>query len=372
MLSFWEKNTFCNYDYIIIGAGITGLSVACELKENHPNKSVLVLERGLLPTGASTKNAGFACIGSLSENLEDIKLMGENAFLQLVQDRWQGLQILRKRLGDAAIQFEGNGGFELVLKHQNNTFLNKLHDMNKLLLPLFNKPIFSVQTAAAKTYGLNQNLVDTCVKNEVEGQINTGQMMLALQQYAAQLGVQIITGAAVLSITENTQQVSVQTTSICFTAQHLFICTNAFAKQLLPHVMLEPGRGQVLVTAPIPNLKVKGTFFFDEGYYYFRNFENRIIFGGGRNLDFETENTLAFGSNQKILAQLNYYLQELILPNTNYEIAHTWSGIMAFGSDKTPLVKNISERQTIALRLNGMGVALGSMIARRAVKLAQV
>jgi glycine/D-amino acid oxidase-like deaminating enzyme len=371
MLSFWEKNTFCNYDYIIIGAGITGLSVACELKENHPNKSVLVLERGLLPTGASTKNAGFACIGSLSEHLEDIKLMGENAFLQLVQDRWQGLQILRKRLGDAAIQFEGNGGFELVLKHQNNTFLNKLHDMNKLLLPLFNKPIFSVQTAAAKTYGLNQNLVDTCVKNEVEGQINTGQMMLALQQYAAQLGVQIITGAAVLSITENTQQVSVQTTSICFTAQHLFICTNAFAKQLLPHVMLEPGRGQVVVTAPIPNLKVKGTFFFDEGYYYFRNFENRIIFGGGRNLDFDTENTLAFGSNQKILAQLNYYLQELILPNINYEIAHTWSGIMAFGSNKTPLVQNISERQTIALRLNGMGVALGSMIARRAVKLAQ-
>jgi glycine/D-amino acid oxidase-like deaminating enzyme len=164
----------------------------------------------------------------------------------------------------------------------------------------------------------------------------------------------------------------VETTSICFTAQHLFICTNAFAKQLLPHVTLEPGRGQVLVTTPIPNLKVKGTFFFDEGYYYFRNFENRIIFGGGRNLDFETENTLAFGSNQKILAQLNYYLQDLILPNTNYEIAHTWSGIMAFGSDKTPLVQNISERQTIALRLNGMGVALGSMIARRAVKLAQV
>jgi hypothetical protein len=45
---------------------------------------------------------------------------------------------------------------------------------------------------------------------------------------------------------------------------------------------------------------------------------------------------------------------------------------MAFGSDKTPLVQNISERQTIALRLNGMGVALGCMIARRAVKLAQV
>ena len=369
MLSFWEKNTFCNYDYIIIGSGITGLSVACELKENHPNKSVLVLERGLLPTGASTKNAGFACIGSLSENLADIELMGENAFLQLVQDRWHGLQILRQRLGDTAIQFENNGGFELLLKHQNNTFIDKLSDMNKRLFPLFNKPIFSLQTEAPKQFGLNQNLVDTCIKNEVEGQIHTGKMMLALQQYATQLGVQLITGAEVLSVTENTQEVSVQTASVCFTAQHLFICTNAFSKQLLPHITLEPGRGQVLVTAPIPKLKVKGTFFFDEGYYYFRNLDNRIIFGGGRNLDFETENTLAFGSNQKILTQLHYYLKELILPNTNFEIEHTWSGIMAFGSDKTPLVKRISERQSMAIRLNGMGVALGSKLAKDIVAL---
>lgn len=369
MLSFWEKTSLCNYDYIIIGSGITGLSVACEIKENYPNKSVLVLERGLLPTGASTKNAGFACIGSLSENLSDIELMGENAFLQLVNNRWQGLQILRQRLGDTAIQFENNGGFELLLKHQNNAFVDKLSYMNKLLMPLFNRPIFSVQTEAANHFGLNQNLVDTCIKNELEGQLHTGKMMLALQQYATQLGVQLITGAEVLSIEENTQEVCVQTTSICFTAQHLFICTNAFSKKLLPQITLEPGRGQVLATTPIPNLKVKGIFFFDEGYYYFRNLDNRIIFGGGRNLDFETENTQQFGSNQKILTQLYYYLKELILPETNFEIEHTWSGIMAFGSDKTPLVKRISERQSMAVRLNGMGVALGSKLARDIVAL---
>jgi glycine/D-amino acid oxidase-like deaminating enzyme len=371
MLSFWEKNTFCNYDYIIIGAGITGLSAACEIKEKQPNKSVLVLEKGLLPSGASTKNAGFACIGSLSENCADINLMGEDAFMQLVHNRWQGLQILRNRLGDAPISFESYGGYELLLQNQNTAFLDQINHVNQLLFPIFNATIFSLQTHAAKQFGLNQNWVKTAIKNEVEGQINTGKMMQALITYTQKLGVNILTGAKVLYLQENPENVLVQTEKIDFKAKHLLLCTNAFTQELLPNIELEPGRGQVLVTAPIPNLKIKGIFFFDEGYYYFRNFENRIIFGGGRNLDFTLENTTEFGSNQKILDALHYYLKELILPETPFKVEHNWSGIMAFGSDKTPIVKRISERQSMAVRLNGMGVALGSKLAKDLVEISR-
>jgi len=371
MLSFWEKNTFTNYDYIIIGAGITGMSAACEIKEKWPHKSVLILEKGLLPSGASTKNAGFACIGSLSENCADIALMGEDAFMQLTLNRWQGLQILRNRLGDDAIAYESNGGYELVLTGKDDVFINQLDYMNQLLFAHFNKSLFTLQPQAAKQFGLNQHLVKTVIKNEVEGQLDTGKMMQALICYAQKLGVSIITGAQVLNVQENLENVLVQTETIDFKAKHVFFCTNAFTKELLPGIELEPGRGQVIVTTPIPNLKVKGIFFFDEGYYYFRNYQNRIIFGGGRNLDFARENTTAFGSNQKILDTLQYYLKELILPETPFEMEHNWSGIMAFGSDKTPLVKRISERQSMAVRLNGMGVALGSKLAKDLVEISR-
>jgi glycine/D-amino acid oxidase-like deaminating enzyme len=63
MLSLWEKQSFLEYDVIVVGAGITGLSTAVSIKEKNPKISVLVVERGILPTGASTKNAGFACFG---------------------------------------------------------------------------------------------------------------------------------------------------------------------------------------------------------------------------------------------------------------------------------------------------------------------
>ena len=44
MLSYWEKNSFLNYDVAIIGSGILGLSTACEIKERFPEKILLYLK----------------------------------------------------------------------------------------------------------------------------------------------------------------------------------------------------------------------------------------------------------------------------------------------------------------------------------------
>ena len=73
-LSYWElKSWLTNVDYTIVGSGIVGLNTALNLKKRFPKANILVLERGVLPQGASTKNAGFACFGSLSEILDDLK-----------------------------------------------------------------------------------------------------------------------------------------------------------------------------------------------------------------------------------------------------------------------------------------------------------
>ena len=61
-LSYWEKESFfSNYDAIVIGSGIVGLNAAIHLKKTAPSLKIVILEKGFLPTGASTKNAGFAC-----------------------------------------------------------------------------------------------------------------------------------------------------------------------------------------------------------------------------------------------------------------------------------------------------------------------
>jgi glycine/D-amino acid oxidase-like deaminating enzyme len=102
----------------------------------------------------------------------------------------------------------------------------------------------------------------------------------------------------------------------------------------------------------------------DKGYYYFRNINNRILLGGGRNLAFEEETTTKLGQTELIQNRLEELLKEVILPNTDFKIAHRWSGIMGLGSAKKPIVEQLSDHVYCGVRLGGMGVAIGSLIGQ--------
>ena len=72
--SYWENEQFfLNNDLLIIGSGIVGLSTALFYKKKNPKANVLILERSSIPSGASTRNAGFACYGSLGELSDNLK-----------------------------------------------------------------------------------------------------------------------------------------------------------------------------------------------------------------------------------------------------------------------------------------------------------
>jgi len=360
-LSYWElKNWFTGVDYTVVGSGIVGLHAALGLRERFPEAKILVLERGMLPQGASTKNAGFACFGSISEIIDDLKSHSEEEVLQLIQKRWQGLQLLRKNLGDAVLDFRPYGGYELFLKAEENTYaecLQKLPFINELLKPLFRNEVFTKEVDRFDFHGLH----DYSIFNPYEAQIDTGSMMQALLQKASSQGILILNQATVSGYHEGSSQVTVAMGDLSFTTRKLLFATNGFASALTQN-QVKPARAQVLITEPIPNLDIKGTFHLDKGYYYFRNVGDRILLGGGRNLDIEGETTTEFGQTEIIQNRLEYLLNNVILPNTPYVIAHRWSGIMGLGTTKTPIVTQLSENVYCGVRLGGMGVAIGSLI----------
>lgn len=369
MISFWEKESFITYDYIIVGSGIVGLSTAISIKEKEPKARVLVLEQGIFPSGASTKNAGFACFGSLTELLSDLKTLGESGTLELVEERWQGLQKLRRRLSDDELGYHSYGGYEL-LREKELGFKSQIDEVNELLHPIFKSPVFKVDDSKIKEFGFNQNEIKSVIYNSFEGQVHTGRMMKSLIAFGQHIGISILTGTSVDHFLDTGNSVEVTATGshyqkIEFKATKVAICTNAFTKKLIDEIDISPGRGIVLVTQPINELPFKGVFHIDEGYYYFRNFGNRVIFGGGRNLDFETETTTSFEINKSIEQELVRQLKEVILPETPFEVEHTWAGIMAFGKNKVPIFKQHSENVFLGVRLGGMGVAIGSQMGER-------
>jgi glycine/D-amino acid oxidase-like deaminating enzyme len=359
--SYWEyKEWFTNNDFIVVGSGIVGLNCAIRLKERFPKSKIIVLEKGLLPQGASTKNAGFACFGSTSELLSDLKNHTEEEVFRLVKMRWEGLQLMRSLLGDTNIDYQLNYGYELF---SDEVFFekckNKTEDLNKLLLPLFKESVFST----ARNKFNFKNIVPTYLVNQFEAQIDTGKMVSQLLKKAQEKGVKVLNNISVLGFSEGTNQVKINTSQGEVLASKLFFATNGFSKELLKE-SISPARAQVLITSQIKNLHIKGTFHLEEGYYYFRNINNRILLGGGRNLDFETEETTQFGETTLIQNKLENLLKTTILPNTAFEITHRWSGIMGVGNQKTPIVKQLTENSYCGIRLGGMGVALGSLVGK--------
>ena len=362
-LSYWElKNWFTNVDYSIVGSGIVGLHCALRLREKFPESKILVLEKGVLPQGASTKNAGFACFGSISEILDDLNSHSEEEVLQLIQKRYNGLQLLRKNLGDATIDYKPFGGYELFLKENEDSYrecLQKLPFINEILKPFFKSDVFAKEVSRFDFKGIQEYLIF----NPFEAQIDTGNMMQALLQKAISQNILLLNQVEVTSFLEKKDSVQIALGEFSFSSKKLLFATNGFAGQLTNNAV-KPARAQVLITEPIPNLDIKGTFHLDKGYYYFRNIEDRILLGGGRNLDFEGETTTQLGQTALIQNKLEQLLKEVILPNTDFKIAHRWSGIMGLGSSKNPIVEPLSENVYCGVRLGGMGVAIGSLIGQ--------
>lgn len=360
-LSYWElKNWFDKVDYTIVGSGIVGLHTALRLREKYPTSKILVIEKGMLPQGASTKNAGFACFGSISEIINDLNTHTEEDVMQLIQKRWNGLQLLRKRLGDTTIDFKPYGGYELFLKEDESSFSdcsNRLPFINEILKPIFKTDVFAKEVDRFGFGGVHEYLIF----NPFEAQIDTGNMMQALLKEAVTNDILILNQQTVTSYLDNENFVEVALGDFSFTTKKLFFATNGFANSVSKDAV-KPARAQVIITEPIKNLDIKGTFHLDKGYYYFRNIGDRILLGGGRNLDFETENTTEFGQTEIVQKKLEDLLKKVILPYQDVNIQHRWSGIMGVGNSKKPIVEQLSENVYCGVRLGGMGIAIGSLI----------
>lgn len=371
-LSYWEHQTFLHgFDVVVVGAGLVGLTAALHLRRLRPTARVLVLERDVLPNGASTKNAGFACFGSISELLEQEARGGTAALLAVVQARWEGLAELRRLVGDEALQYQAVSGYELFRPEDIALAARcraAISYYNDLLASIIGRTTtFRDATARLPTMGFAE--VDVLLENMAEGALHTGQLMEALLRQAWAAGVVVLHGCAALALEPGSAHVSIQTALGPIETPQVLLATNAFSQQFFPALDAQPGRGQVLVTEPIAGLHLLGTFHYDKGYTYFRQIDGRLLLGGGRHLDFAAEATTEPGLTPRVQQYLEQLLREVILPGRDVRIDYRWSGVMAFGADLEPIVRPLAPGVFGALRCNGMGVALGAGVGRRAAEM---
>jgi gamma-glutamylputrescine oxidase len=374
LLSFWERNTFFSkIDVVIVGSGIVGLTAAINLKKYNPKLNVVILERGFLPWGGSTKNAGFSCFGSPSELLDDLKSHTEEEVQQLIERRWQGLLELRNLLGDDNIGYEPLGNYEVFSNTDTELYkqcADKLPYLNNLVKDIIGKAdVYIPADGDIAKNGLGNTA--HLIHNTAEGQLDTGLMMKNLLALVHSLGVVSFNGFEVDKIEASANDYTIVGDGgrVSFNATKVIIANNAFAAKLFPGIDIKPARAQVLITKPVDGLKLKGAFHADKGYYYFRNVGNRILFGGGRNLDFKAEETFADGLTDIVQSRLDEMLVNTIAPYAQVDVDQRWSGFMAMGTKKSYITERKASGLILAVRCGGMGVAIGSLTGKQAASL---
>lgn len=332
-----------------------GASIALFYKQKHPGQDVLILDKGIIPEGASTRNAGFACIGSISEHLADMKTTGEDVVFGRIEQRWNGLKLLKKTMGEKEIGYEHTGGHEIFT--DKDTF-RKCRDQ-----------IDQINRHLQERIGLSEIYMETelegypAIFNKAEGAINSGRLMMALHRRLLKLGVRTWWNCAVDSIEDNSVKLQ---NGIHLNSKKLVLATNGFTKNLVD-LPVKPARGYVFVTKPMDDLKWRGTFHYDEGYIYFRNLDGRLLIGGARNVAKKEEETYRFGVNPKIKDHLVQFATEILHLPDGWEIEQEWSGIMGMTENKEPIIREINPKVWAAAGLSGMGIAIGMEVARGVV-----
>lgn len=362
-MSYWERESFLNrFDTLVVGAGIAGLSAAIELKEKLPQLEIAVLERSWLSDGASSKNAGFACFGSISEFIDDLQDIPFNEVVELAVRRYRGIEKLISVYGVDALKLEWNGGHEVFFKEDEESFngcVERVEAFNEAFEGKLG--IRPYEVLKVNTF---QGMTNLCgvISNKFEGGLNTGAMLKCMRNRAFHLGIQVFNGVEITGYSEQEDEIFLQSSAGNWKTKRVAFCTSAFHSHLFSDLKMSSKRNQVIVTKPIDGLMLNGTFHHHKGYNYFRNIDGRILMGGMRHLFPNTENTNIQGNTKELVDALNDFIQTKIHTFSAIEIDLAWSGILGVGFDERPVVKQISNRVFVGARLGGIGVAIGSLI----------
>jgi glycine/D-amino acid oxidase-like deaminating enzyme len=357
------------YDVAIVGAGYTGLSAARQLART--GASVLVLERGGIGDGASSRNAGQVLTGLKLEPASLIAKYGEAHARQLFDLSRDAISALERVVADEAIdcELERTGHLQAAAKPSH---FHALEQEQALLGRVFDHSVTLIgerdQAAELGARGYHGLLVD-----EESRAINPAKYVHGLAAAAARAGAVIAEHAAVERISRNGQTWRIDTAHRQIHARDVLVATNGYTDKAAPALQrrLIPIGSYIIATEPLPavltaRLLPKRRMVFDSKYFlhYFRlTADNRLLFGGRAEF---SGPTLQSANRAELI--LRRELSSIFPELAGTPIEYAWSGHVAFTRDQMPHAGRM-DGLFYAGGYCGHGIAmatyLGGLIARR-------
>jgi glycine/D-amino acid oxidase-like deaminating enzyme len=341
-------------DTVIIGAGLIGSYLALKLSAEQTD--LLVLDARHIAGGASGRNGGLLLTGVAHSYANACALYGRETTREL----WTLTVRNREAMIGWATKFgtpvRRCGSYILACSPLQAEELRESVGMMR-------EDGFNATWHAEDPLRRNF-LAGVCIPDD--GAIQPAALTTALLKAS---GAQVREAAEVYALESQADGVLVRARGGDVIARRVVLATNAWTPLLVAEFegAIVPGRGQIIATAPAPEV-LKQACYCDDGFEYFQQLpDGRFVLGGYRNLAFDEERTYADHTTPTIQNALEVFLAQHFPELIDVPIERRWAGTMAFTPDGLPLVGRLrrDDRIAFAVGFNGHGLGLGIMVAER-------
>lgn len=357
--AFWldRSNKDYNFDIVIVGGGISGLSTAFWLEQEDPSLKIAIVEKHRLGFGATGRNAGFVTCGSV-EHFN--RMVGKHGLKQ-AEEIWRFSEMNVELLKEFIIQdkadeifFEQKGTFSLAAQENEFKELQNVAEiMNKIKIPVevFNQEGIQQRLGAKGFVGGIKYLNDACVHPTkmlmlLKSKLKTTTIFEETEVHRIETE-----GADKVTYTDNGK----------FTSSMIVTALNGYSNQLFPYFndKIYPTRGQILVMDKVPRF-MEGPCYANFYLDYFRQLPTgEMLIGGFRQLEKETETGYSDHITEGIQNSLHNFIKEHLPQFQNKKVIYRWSGIMGFSKDGEPMVGSLPDDSQVFFLGGYTGHGLG-------------
>ena len=354
---------------VVVGAGFTGLAAARRLA--RAGASVLVLERGSIGEGASSRNAGQVLTGLKLDTATLVARYGETRAKELFDVSTDAIAELEQLVADEGIDCDlaRTGHVQAAAKRSH---FAAFREEQALLARVFKHEV-SLINEADQNSELGARGYHGLLLDEQSWALNPAKYLAGLAEAASRAGAALAPHTAVDQVTRASGIWSIETAGARLTAKDVLFATNGYTDR--PSFALRrrliPIGSYIIVTAPLgeavgSRLLPKRRMAFDSRHFlhYFRlTADNRLLFGGRAEFSGPT-----LESAKRAEAILRRAMTSIFPDLTSTRIDYAWSGHVAFARDQMPHA-GLLDGAFYAGGYAGHGIAmathLGGAIARR-------
>lgn len=348
-ISYWqrannqgiEQVTTRVYDICIVGAGITGASVAWWLRCEAPQLRVAVVERGAVGSGASGRNAGMVLAGLADHYDKMIEQYGRSRAGEIWEATLAHARLLKQFAEEtrADIGYQLTGSWRTGMEPAEREHLARSAEL--LYEDGFAARYTSDDPLGRGFYG--------ALGIDSDATIHPLRLVQSLLEASA---ADVYEHHETYAVVAEGDALRVRTVKGDFVVGKVCLALNAYAPlfdyRLAKYV--EPHRGQILVTAPLAAKILPRPVYTHHGYVYFRQLtDNRLLLGGWRHEFAQAEAGYADAISAEVQNALLNFKDKYFPEASGVPLEGQWAGTMGFSPDGLPIIGTLSATDGNAL-----------------------